>query len=252
MIKLISGVLLLLFAVAVEILGRKIIKQKMVRRSLEVVLALIASLLAKDGWDATKKQLEINKPAISNSQTAVNSPGAIQLQQGQNSQVNIKVNVTNLIKNPSHYFSERINSINDPRIKDGGRISVYADIKDGPIIDIGNKSDLSRNRILVVVENQNQLKLTLLDSNGKKYELQGKFQNASGGGKIECLWSSRYGIIALTYNDEILAQTTLSDLSIFIDSHEQRTIQVAGSLDGKSANGNFKELKIYVLKEMGK
>lgn len=128
----------------------------------------------------------------------------------------------------------------------------HADIKDGPIIDIGNKSDLSRNRILVVVENQNQLKLTLLDSSGKKYELQGKFQNASGGGKIECLWSSRYGIIALTYNDEILAQTTLSDLSIFIDSHEQRAIQVAGSLDGRSAFANYKELKIYVLKEMGK
>lgn len=217
--------------------------------AIAAIIGWYGAQLAKEGWEKIRGDTPANNIARNNQhQVNINSPGSFQIQ---SDKTTVQFTTIKIIENADKFFNERIDNINDPRIQDGGKVSVYADIKDGPILDIGSKNSLDRNRILIELENQKHLILSLFDHHGKKYQLQSLFSNAPGGGKIECVWSSKYGFILLKYNGEILSKTTLSDLSIFIDTRQQRVIHVASSLDDRSAFGNFKNLEIYAAKDLG-
>ena len=60
-------------------------------------------------------------------------------------------------------------------MRDGGKVSVNVQWKDGPIIDIGNKNTPAQNRVLLTAKYPDQIFLRLYGSDGKQYELQSEF-----------------------------------------------------------------------------
>lgn len=141
-------------------------------------------------------------------------------------------------------------NINDPRMSDGGKVAATIYWKDGPILDIGNRSSLGSNRILVTMKYPDQIYLFLYDENGKKYSLQGEFAKFDSRARLECIWSSKGNFIAIMIDGKIVARVGLPDFTVFHDTGMKREILVGHNFEGIHGSGNIKEVQIYTLKEL--
>lgn len=153
----------------------------------------------------------------------------------------------NSLKQEGSIFPGR--SIEDVKIKDGGKISAFVHWKDGPIIDIGNYATPKDNRILLTSKYPSQVFLHLYDNFGNQYILEGNIPNLGGGVKLDGLWSSKDKIIAILANDKIISKVILPEMNIFQDITKQSHIMVGQSFDGGQGNGSIKNVMLYALKE---
>lgn len=93
---------------------------------------------------------------------------------------NLEISVSRRIDNAVSAMADRFQvetNINNTHMQDGGRVAVEIYWKDGPIIDIGNPQELSKNRLLLSTKRPSEILLDLFDSNGRHYHLQSEFQS---------------------------------------------------------------------------
>ncbi|MDA0224881.1 MAG: hypothetical protein O2975_02085 [Proteobacteria bacterium] len=139
--------------------------------------------------------------------------------------------------------------IGNPNMQDGGRISAEVVWQDGPIIDIGNPNELGKNRLLVVSRRPDQIGMMLYDAEGIRHELQCAFHKFDQMTRIECVWSSKEGVISLLADGAVLTMAKIGGLTIFQDVRD-RNIRIGGSLEGAAGSGIIRNVKIFVEKKM--
>lgn len=141
-------------------------------------------------------------------------------------------------------------NVNDPRMRDGGKVAADVQWKDGPIIDIGNKNTPARNRILLTAKYPDQLFLHLFGSDGRHYVLQSKFGELGKLVQLDCIWSSKGKFIAILVNGKVLSKIQLPELALFQDVDQQREILVGHSFDGVSGSGTIRNVKVFASKDL--
>jgi hypothetical protein len=150
-------------------------------------------------------------------------------------------------------FNEQLNvltNIKDPRMQDGGKVAAMVKWKDGPIIDIVNPKDISKNRLQVAIKYQGQIFLHLYDSNGKHYVLESEYNKIDQSTLLECLWSSKQNIIAILVDKKILTRIQIPDLRVFHDTSIDREIRIGSNVEGEHGFGNIKNLMIFTAKDL--
>ena len=140
--------------------------------------------------------------------------------------------------------------VHDSRMRDSGKVVATVSWKDGPIIDIGNKNALNKNRILLVAKYPDQLFLYLYDAHGRAYLLQSAFWKTDNLTQLECIWSSKSGFIAILADGKVLSGIQLPSLALFHDIGEEREILIGHSFEGVSGSGTIRDVGVFASKEL--
>ena len=143
-----------------------------------------------------------------------------------------------------------LTNINDPRMRDGGKVAANVQWKDGPIIDIGNKNTPTQNRILLTAKYPDQIFLHLYGSDGKHYELQSEFSKLDKLVQLDCIWSSKDNFIAILVDGKILSKIQLPALALFHDVGQQREILVGHSFEGAHGFGTVRNINVFASKDL--
>jgi len=143
-----------------------------------------------------------------------------------------------------------LTNINDPRMRDGGKVAVNVKWKDGPIIDIGNRNTPAQNRILLTAKYPDQIFLHLYGSDGKHYELQSEFSKIDKMVQLDCIWSSRNNFIAILVEGKILSKIQLPTLALFHDAGQSREILIGHSFEGAHGSGNIRNVNVFASKDL--
>ena len=143
-----------------------------------------------------------------------------------------------------------LTNINDPRMRDGGKVSAIVQWKDGPIIDIGNKNATAQNRILLTAKFPDQIFLHLYGSDGKHYELQSEFSKIDKLVQLDCIWSSKDNFIAILADGKILSKIQLPSLTLFHDMRQQRVMLVGYSFEGAHGFGTIRNVNVFATKDL--
>ncbi len=139
---------------------------------------------------------------------------------------------------------------NDPRMADGGRVAVDVVLKDGTIIDIGNKNTPRKNRISVTSKYPDQIFLHLYDSDAKYWGLQAKLSQTDKPIQLDCIWSSKDHFIAIFVDGKILSKIDMPELKLFHDKSEEREILIGHNFEGVTGFNTIRNVQVFASKEL--
>ncbi len=147
-----------------------------------------------------------------------------------------------LIRDTSEFMAEA--NVNDPGMQDGGKIHAVIGWMHGPIIDIGDPSDLTKNRLSVSTSADGIL-FEIFDSDGKRHQLQSAFDKFDEISSLELLWSPRDQFLSISVDQQILAKKRTPAFSIFQDTNTDRQMIVGSKFRETSGYGNIRGITVY-------
>ena len=128
-------------------------------------------------------------------------------------------------------------NINDSRMQDGVKIQAVIGWTHGPILDIGDPSDLGRNR-LTLSTTADRVLFEIVDSEGRHFLLESDFEKFNQISDLELLWSSNDQFMSISIDQEIVAKKWIPEFSIFQDSGNSRQM-IVGSKFSETRGYNY-------------
>ncbi len=195
--------------------------------------SLLIAYMAKLSWnDAPKKSPELTSVILQPREGVTENvfPGAKPDEFDQ------------LIRDTSEFMAEA--NVNDPGMQDGGKIHAVIGWMHGPIIDIGDPSDLTKNRLSVSTSADGIL-FEIFDSEGKHHQLQSAFDKFDEISSLELLWSPRDQFLSITVDQQILAKKRTPAFSIFQDTNTDRQMIVGSNFWETSGHGGIRGVTVY-------